>query len=94
VFDGVPMSSEQTGAAQRARLAELGLRTAGLPALRDVDTIEDAVAVARERPNTRFAAALRGLAPALGSGDHAAHEQQPVAEAAAGRRLEAPDLGG
>jgi rSAM/selenodomain-associated transferase 1 len=77
VFYGVPMSSEETGAAQRARLAELSLRTAELPALRDVDTIEDAVAVARERPTTRFAAALRGLEPALGSGAHPAHVDQP-----------------
>jgi uncharacterized protein len=68
VFDGVPMSSEDTGAAQRTRLAQLGLRTAELPALRDVDTIQDAVAVARESPSTRFAAALRRLEPALGSG--------------------------
>jgi uncharacterized protein len=67
VFDGVPMSSEHTGAAQRSRLAELGLRTAELPELRDVDTIEDAVSVARERPTTRFAAALRRLEPGPGT---------------------------
>jgi rSAM/selenodomain-associated transferase 1 len=66
VFDGVPMSSHRTHAAQRSRLAELGLRTARLPALRDVDTIDDALAVARERPGTRFAATLRRLEPALG----------------------------
>jgi uncharacterized protein len=66
VFHGVPMSSSDTGAAQWSRLAQLGLRTAELPALRDVDTIADAVAVARERPSTRFAAALRRLEPAPG----------------------------
>jgi rSAM/selenodomain-associated transferase 1 len=68
VFDGVPMSSADTGAVQRSRLAQLGLRTAELPVLRDVDTMEDAVAVARERPSTRFAAALRRLEPVPGVG--------------------------
>jgi uncharacterized protein len=61
VFDGVPMSSEHTGAAQRSRLAELGLRTAELPALRDVDTIADAITVARDHPDTGFATAFRSL---------------------------------
>jgi uncharacterized protein len=65
VFDNVPMSSDRTYAAQRSRLAQLGLRTAELPPLRDVDTIDDAVAVAGERPATRFAQALRRLEPAL-----------------------------
>lgn len=58
VFAGVPMSTAQTGAAQRARLAQLGLHTALLPALRDVDTFDDAVAVAALAPWTRFAAML------------------------------------
>ena len=60
-FDGVPMSSSATAAAQRARLAELGLRTAQLPTLRDVDTFEDATAVAALAPWTRFAATLELL---------------------------------
>jgi rSAM/selenodomain-associated transferase 1 len=64
-FVGVPMSKRSTCTAQRLRLAELGLVTTGLPALRDVDTIDDAVAVAREHPDTNFAAALRRLEPAL-----------------------------
>jgi uncharacterized protein len=63
-FDGVPMSSGDTCAAQRARLAELGLRTAELPALRDVDTIADAASVARDHPHTGFATAFRRLTPA------------------------------
>jgi rSAM/selenodomain-associated transferase 1 len=63
VFDGVPMSRDNTGAVQRARLAILGLGTAILPPLRDIDTIEDAVAVAREVPDGRFAAALEGIVP-------------------------------
>jgi rSAM/selenodomain-associated transferase 1 len=63
VFDGVPMSEANTGAVQRARLAILGLRTAILPPLRDIDTIEDARAVAREAPGGRFAAALEAIEP-------------------------------
>ena len=60
-FDGVPMSDPSTGVAQRVRLAELGLRTAVLPPLRDVDTIDDARAVAAEAPGSRFAATLAGI---------------------------------
>jgi uncharacterized protein len=58
VFEGVPMSSDRTCTAQRQRLAELGLRVSPLPRLRDVDTIGDAHAVARECPGSAFAAAL------------------------------------
>jgi uncharacterized protein len=58
VFDGVPMSAGNTGAVQRGRLEILGLRTVVLPPLRDIDTIQDARAVAREAPDGRFAAAL------------------------------------
>ena len=58
VFEGVPMSSHLTCEAQRRRLAELGLRVATLPRMRDVDTVEDAHAVARACPGSAFAAAL------------------------------------
>ncbi len=58
VFIGVPMSVAGTGAAQRRRLADLRLRTADLPMLRDVDRIEDARAVASAIPGSRFAHAL------------------------------------
>ena len=58
VFEGVPMSSSRTGAVQAARLRTLGLRTARLPRLRDVDTISDACTVATGAPHTRFAATL------------------------------------
>lgn len=58
VFEGVPMSSSSTAARQRARLLELGLRTTELQSLRDVDSFEDAVAVAALAPWTRFAATL------------------------------------
>lgn len=55
---GVPMSTAHTGAAQRARLVEAGLTVRDLPPLRDVDTAEDAAAVAAEAPHGRFAARL------------------------------------
>ncbi len=61
VFDGVPMSSSTTLRAQTARMRALGLRHTWLPPLRDVDTIDDAHAVARLDPTTRFAARLRAL---------------------------------
>lgn len=61
VFAGVPMSVDHTGVAQRARLAELCLAVADLPSLRDVDTIDDAVAVAAQASGSRFAAALRAV---------------------------------
>lgn len=52
---GVPMSTDRTGAVQRARLTEAGLRVHDLPVLRDVDTPQDADEVARLAPHTRFA---------------------------------------
>jgi len=58
MFDGVPMSTSITGAAQVERLAHLGLRCHLVGALRDVDRYDDAVAVAVEAPTTRFAALL------------------------------------
>jgi rSAM/selenodomain-associated transferase 1 len=60
-FDGVPMSTAQTADGQRARLHELGLRTTELQTLRDVDTFDDAIAVATAAPWTRFAATLELL---------------------------------
>jgi rSAM/selenodomain-associated transferase 1 len=62
-FAGVPMSSHSTGVRQRARLHELGLRVHEQRLLRDVDTIEDAVAVAAACPGSRFAAALAAIRP-------------------------------
>lgn len=60
-FGGVPMSCATTWSRQRLRLLELGLRIHDLPLLRDVDTIEDAHAVAREAPGSRFAATLASI---------------------------------
>lgn len=61
-FLGVPMSTEHTGRSQRRRLEELRLRVRDVPQLRDVDTYDDALAVAADAPSTRFAAALSSLA--------------------------------
>jgi rSAM/selenodomain-associated transferase 1 len=61
VFVGVPMSTPETCALQRARLAGLGLRAASLPELRDVDTFADAHEVALATPGSRFARTLASL---------------------------------
>ncbi|MCC6438295.1 MAG: glycosyltransferase [Acidimicrobiales bacterium] len=58
VFDGIPMSPPRTGAAQRARLAALGLDPVLLPTLRDLDDMEDLVAIAAAGP-PRLAALAR-----------------------------------
>jgi hypothetical protein len=58
VFTGVPMSTAGTFEAQRTRLRECGHRVRALPELRDVDTIDDATAVAALLPGSRFARAL------------------------------------
>jgi rSAM/selenodomain-associated transferase 1 len=58
VFAGVPMSEDETGRVQRERLEALGLRWRELEQLRDIDTVEDARAVAAVTPWTRCAAAL------------------------------------
>lgn len=59
---GVPMSTPETGAAQRRRLAHLRVRE--LPRLRDVDTAYDATLVAGAAPGGRFAARLARLTAA------------------------------
>ena len=71
---GVPMSTARTGAIQRARLVTAGLRVADLPQLRDVDTAADALAVAHEAPQSRFAARAQELATALSRADHILEE--------------------
>lgn len=58
---GVPMSTDTTGAAQRARLTGAGLRVGELPALRDVDTAADVTHVATGAPHGRFAATAERL---------------------------------
>ena len=58
VFAGVPMSTAHTCSAQLDRLRSLGLSVRELPMIRDVDTFEDAVAVAPLAPASRFAEAF------------------------------------
>lgn len=65
VFEGVPMSSELTGAHQQRALDRLGLRVAPLPVLRDIDRIEDARAVAAATPAGAFARALERMEASL-----------------------------
>jgi uncharacterized protein len=55
------MSVRDTLAHQRRRLSQLRLRTVELPALRDVDDMDDARAVAADAPHTLFATTLAGL---------------------------------
>jgi hypothetical protein len=58
---GVPMSVAETGAAQLARLRARGYRVANLPELRDIDTWDDALAVAASLPGSHTAAAVDAL---------------------------------
>jgi glycosyltransferase A (GT-A) superfamily protein (DUF2064 family) len=60
---GVPMSVAYTGRRQRARLRAAGRHVRMLPALRDVDRIEDARAVAAQVPGGRFARTLAAIDP-------------------------------
>jgi rSAM/selenodomain-associated transferase 1 len=61
VLIDVPMSTATTGTRTLAALTSRGLRVEALPVLRDVDTMADAVAVARQAPTSRFAAALASV---------------------------------
>jgi uncharacterized protein len=59
----IPTSRSDTGARTLAALQTAGCKVVQLPELSDVDTWEDAVAVARAVPGSRFAAAVAaGLA--------------------------------
>jgi rSAM/selenodomain-associated transferase 1 len=71
-FVGMPMHSPSTGVAQLERLHQRYLRVSLLPSLRDVDTFADALAVAAEVPDSRFARAVDAV--------HAAdaHEEEAV----------------
>lgn len=62
VLPGVPMSQDDTGAQQLARLRDHGLRVQLLDELTDVDTIGAAHEVARLVPHGAFGAALRQAA--------------------------------
>ena len=58
---GVPMSEPHTHGAQLDRLRSMGLSVGHVDELRDVDTFEDALAVAAEAPDGRFAAAVSAV---------------------------------
>jgi uncharacterized protein len=62
----IPTSRSDTGAMTLATLRTAGYRVTELPVLTDVDTWEDAIAVAREVPGGRFAAAVAAGPAALG----------------------------
>lgn len=65
VFLDIPMSATYTAVCQRVRLANLGLRVAELPTLSDVDTFEEACAVASEAWGRQFAATVESLTAAV-----------------------------
>ncbi|MGI8692838.1 MAG: TIGR04282 family arsenosugar biosynthesis glycosyltransferase [Geodermatophilaceae bacterium] len=58
VLADVPMSEGDTGALTELALRRQGIRLALLPELPDVDTFDDALAVARQAPDSRFAREL------------------------------------
>ena len=60
-FVGVPMSDPRTGELQAERLRSLGLRLAELPALRDMDTIEDAIAMLALAPASATVGVVRQI---------------------------------
>jgi hypothetical protein len=55
---GIPMSEPVTGRAQLVRLIQAGLRIHMAPELVDVDTLAEAARVARQAPDSGFAAKL------------------------------------
>lgn len=55
VFDGVPMSTEQTGSDQLARLQELGRTVTVLPTVHDLDHFEDIAPIVAEMPGSHLA---------------------------------------
>jgi len=65
VLRAVPPSTPDTGALTLAALRERGLDVATAITLRDVDEVEDAVAVAALAPDGRFAAAWRAAHEAV-----------------------------
>lgn len=67
VFAGVPMSTPDTGAAQRRRLRDLGWSVDDLPVLRDLDTAEDLGPVAAAAGG-RTASVVTGLTSLVAQG--------------------------
>ena len=60
------MSEATTGERQLARMRKLGMSVSELPTLSDVDYFDDAVKVAAECPEGRFARVLNGVEVARG----------------------------
>lgn len=58
VLAGVPMSTSDTGELTSRALRDAGLRVTLLPAMSDVDTMDDAERVAALVPHSRFAVAV------------------------------------
>jgi rSAM/selenodomain-associated transferase 1 len=54
IFEGVPMSTDHTGADQLARLHSLGHHLSLLPSFRDLDSVEDVVLVAQSHPHLQI----------------------------------------
>jgi len=84
IFTGVEMSTPHTGAAQLARLNDLGLEVRLLPPRRDVDTPADAAAIAAEFPDLEFSRRYRELvadrgAPSAAEFFDRAHRGEEVA---------------
>lgn len=82
---GVPMSVRETCRRQRDRLRSLDLRVRELGRLRDVDRIDDALAVAATIPRSRFAAAVTRLPWLQPAGGSAGWSGDPYADGDAGR---------
>jgi uncharacterized protein len=61
VFGTIPMSTSQTGAAQRRQLDLLGLRTTMLASYRDIDTMEDLYVVVAGMADGRLPELLSGF---------------------------------
>ncbi|TYL46222.1 DUF2064 domain-containing protein [Nocardioides sp. BGMRC 2183] len=61
VLTRVPMSTPETGRLTRRALVDAGLQVAAAPVLRDVDELEDLVAVAAALPGSRTARAAEAV---------------------------------
>jgi hypothetical protein len=68
VLADVPMSRTDTGDLTRDALRTSGLHVAVVPELTDVDTADEAVTVADEVPDGRFAGIVAELAAVFGAG--------------------------
>lgn len=61
VFRDIPMSTPITGACQEQRLCSLGFDVLKAGVHRDIDTVDDLLAVASQAPRSRTAAVVRRL---------------------------------